>query len=82
MKKNYENLIKSIKHLEALEQTFSNKFNFSKENDWKIYKQSYENLNKLISEIEMHKQLYDEKARQMILADVIEYIFFGRGYSE
>lgn len=82
MKKNYENLIKSIKHLEALEQTFSNKFNFSKENDWKIYKQSYENLNKLISdsEIEMHKQLYDEKARQMILADVIEYIFFGRGY--
>ena len=37
-------------------------------------------LNELLSKVRLHDQLYDKKGRQMILADIIEYIFFARGY--
>lgn len=82
MDKNYENLVKSIEHLKTLTTVFSDKNNYEKMVDWNIYNDNYSKLNQLMSspEIEMPKQLYDENGRQMILADIIEYIFFGRGY--
>lgn len=82
MKKNYDNLIKSVEHLRALDEVFSKKSNFGDKNDWKIYKENHDALSKTISssDIELFNQLYNEKGRQMILADVLEYIFLGRGY--
>lgn len=80
MKRNYDNLIKSVKHLQALNEVFSKPSNFSDKNDWKIYKDNYEKLSKAISSIELFHQLYSEEGRQMILADILEYVFLARGY--
>lgn len=82
MERNYDNLIKSVKHLQTLNEVFSKTSNFTDQNDWKIYKKNYEALSKTISssDIKLYNQLYDEEDRQMILADILEYIFLGRGY--
>lgn len=82
MERNYDNLIKSVKHLQALNDVFSEASNFTDQNDWKIYKKNYEALSKTIlsSDIELYNQLYNEEGRQMILGDILEYIFLARGY--
>lgn len=82
MERNYDNLIKSVKHLQALDEVFSEQSNFSDKNDWKIYKENYEELTKAISssDVKLFYQLYNENGRQMILADILEYIFLARGY--
>ena len=82
MERNYDNLIKSVKHLQALTEVFSDSTNFGNKIDWKIYDENYEALTKAISssDIKLFNQLYNEEDRQMILADILEYIFLGRGY--
>lgn len=80
MKTNYDSLIKSVKHLQALDEVFSEASNFSNKIDWDIYKENYEKLSKTISSVELSSQLYSKEGRQMILADVLEYIFVARGY--
>jgi len=68
MDRNYDNVIKSD--------------NYSDERDYDIYLKNSEKLSNLLTmqEVELWKQLYDEKSRQMILADIIEYIFLARGF--
>lgn len=82
MERIYDNVIKSINHLKILHEVFLKKENHEKEDDYKIYIENSEKLTKIFSlpEVELYKQLYDEKSRQMILADIIEYIFLGRGF--
>ena len=77
MEESYSNLVRSVKHLHALHEVFSEKSNFEREKDWETYNENYEELNKLISssDIKLFNQLYNEKDRQMILADILEYIF-------
>jgi len=81
MDKNYDYLIKSINHLKILHNTFSKKSNYTNKQDFELYKENSKKLNSLLElpEVELYKQLYDEKSRQMILADIIEYIFISRG---
>src|SRR3989338_6999579 len=81
MKRNYDNLIKSVKHLQVLHKTFTSKRNFTDPLDFELYKDNKHQLEKLLSnpEFEFYQQLYNTDTRQMILADVIEYIFFARG---
>jgi len=82
MKRNYDNVIKSIKHLKKLHSTFLNKNHYSDINDYLLYKENSDKLKVLLSlpEVQLHKQLYDAKSRQMILADILEYIFLARGF--
>lgn len=81
MNRNYEHLIKSIRHLQVLHRTFLDKGNFKNHKDHQMYVQTSENISKLFSlpDVEIYKQLYNPKNRQMILADIIEYIFLSRG---
>ena len=81
MERSYDNIIKSIKHLKTLHDTFSDEDNFSDEKDFNIYDENYQKLEDLFSipEVEMYQQLYNQKNRQMILADILEYIFISRG---
>ena len=76
----FKKTILSLKHLEVLHKTFIEKNNFTNEQDWLFYKENLDKLNELLSKVRLHDQLYDKKGRQMILADIIEYIFFARGY--
>jgi hypothetical protein len=81
-----QNLLRGIelaaKHLTALHDTFSQKNNFSKseQHDYKIYEENLTHLEKTFAELNLYDQLYGEKERQMILADLFEYILLGRGY--
>ena len=81
MEKNYNYLIKSINHLKILHRTFSKKSNYGSKEDYMLYKENSKKLKSLLDmpEVELHKQLYSQKSRQMILADIIEYIFISRG---
>lgn len=82
MERAYDNVIKSINHLKILHDTFLKKENYEKEEDYTIYLENSEKLKTILSlpEVELYKQLYNEKSRQMILADIIEYIFLSRGF--
>jgi hypothetical protein len=81
MDRNYDNVIKSVNHLKILHNTFLKEENFTDVNDFIIYKQNSNKLTELLAmpEVELYKQLYSAKSRQMILADIIEYILLARG---
>lgn len=82
MKDIFERMSNVLRHLEVLHEVFVNEENFKTEEktDYKIYKQNQEELRKLLDGLDFNSQLYGKKGRQMILADLIEYIFLGRGY--
>lgn len=78
----FDRIKNTTKHLEVLHMVFVNKNNFNSEEelDYKIYKYNEKLLTETLGELEFGYQLYDEKGRQMILADFLEYIFLGRGF--
>ncbi len=69
----YNRTIRSLKHLSILDQIFESSGNI-------IYNKNREELMKEIASLDLPSYLYGEDGRQMILADVIEYIIFGRGF--
>ena len=78
----FNNCYSALKHIEILHQTFSRKANYApdEETDSFFYTHNEKLLNETLEELQLAKQLYDTKGRQMILADIIEYIFLDRGY--
>lgn len=72
----------SIKHLEILHQVFKKTSNFSGQEqvDRKIYLENSKKFREVVNELGLEQQLYGQRDRQMILADLIEYIYLGRGY--
>lgn len=78
----FEKMRKAIEHLESLHEVFTNEASFNTEDkaDYKIYKHNEGKLIEGLSKLNLSSQLYNEKGRQMILADLWEYIFLGRGY--
>ncbi len=82
MKDIFEKMNKALKHLETLHDIFINEDNFKPEEnlDYEIYRQNEEKLKEILNRLDFGSQLYDRKGRQMILADLLEYIFLGRGY--
>jgi hypothetical protein len=81
--KSYKNLSLSIEHVKALNDFFRNSANYvipNEQSELNIYSENLKNLIKAFSEIDLFSQLYNQKDRQMILADIIEYIFLGRGF--
>jgi len=78
----FEKLKYAVKHLEILHGVFKNSENFSENEslDRDIYLENSEKLARVVGELSLDKQLYDQKGRQMILADLIEYIFLVRCY--
>ncbi len=71
----------SIGHLEILHQVFNKKANFLKDEelDCITYRENTKKFNKIVNELQLEDQLYSQYGRQMILADLIEYIYLGRG---
>lgn len=82
MKDIFEKMNNALKHLEILHEIFVEEDSFGPEEkmDYDIYKQNEERLREILNRLNFSSQLYDKKGRQMILADFLEYIFFGRGY--
>lgn len=74
-------LNQTAKHLKVLHKTFSKESNFNSidKNDFIIYKENLEKLKKVFSDLKLYDELYGERSRQMILADLYEYILLGRG---
>ncbi|MGA2622967.1 MAG: hypothetical protein ABSF91_03860 [Bacteroidota bacterium] len=72
----------TLRHLDVLQKTFSERRNFAKqdETDYEIYHENLTNIEKTFAETNFHDQLYAEHDRQMILADLYEYFFLGRGF--
>jgi len=78
----FEKLKESVTHLEILHEVFQNVESFSDEErlDRDIYLQNANKFKQVADELGLEGQLYGQRGRQMILADLIEYIFLGRGY--
>jgi len=72
----YENIKRSIEHLDKIHNIFYDETNHP------IYVEMYQKFDSLTKAHEelFLKQIYGSSGRQMILADIIEYIFNGRGY--
>jgi len=72
----------ALNHLEILHSVFERRENFETEEhlDYAIYKENEEKLRQVLGELDFDNQLYSAKGRQMILADLLEYVFLGRGY--
>lgn len=70
------------KHLEVLDSVFSDQNNYdsSERVDFEIYTHDRSELSDALSELEVPRQIYGLDGRQMILADLLEYVFLGRGY--
>lgn len=78
----FDNMDKAVSHLRVLHDVFKTKDNFANEEiiDYEIYKSNFESLTRVMGELELGNQLYGQKGRQMILADLLEYVLIGRGY--
>jgi hypothetical protein len=78
----FEKMNKALKHLQAFHDVFKVGGNFTEKekNDYRIYKDNLDKLTKIIVDLDFDSQLYSPKGRQMILADLFEYILLGRGY--
>ncbi len=76
----FEQMYKTLGHLETLHNTFEVESNYDAKSDYETYKHSAKELRETLSSLEFYSQLYDEKNRQMILADFYEYVFLGRGF--
>ena len=82
MERIFEEIKKTVNHLEILHNIFNDESNFNSENknSFEIYKRNEESFSQELNNLKFYDQLYNYKGRQMILADFIEYIFLGRGY--
>jgi hypothetical protein len=78
----FRNFRYALSHLEILHKVFKKRSNYLDEEsyDRNIYLYSTGKFNNLIQQLNLEQQLYGHRGRQMILADLIEYIFLGRGY--
>jgi len=72
----------ALTHLRIFHDIFKNEENFTlqEKNDYEIYKNNSDKLIDIIKDLNFDSQLYSSKGRQMILADLFEYILLGRGY--
>lgn len=77
----FNNLKKSADHLEILHNLFSDSENFNQslKSDFEIYMEQSKEYSTILETLNIPSQLYGEKGRQMILADIIEYILLSRG---
>ncbi len=83
MKDRYNNVKKSIDHILSLHTLFSSRKNYVLPNeqvDYDLYNENYQKLTQVFNQIGFFNQLYNQSDRQMVLADIIEYIFLGRGF--
>lgn len=84
MKELFDKVGLSVNHLQALNDFFSNESIYlneeSEKKDFEIYKSNLDSLISSFKQIDLFEQLYNQKDRQMILADLFEYILFGRGF--
>lgn len=81
--KNLLNPLKlAIEHLDALDSTFESGSNYDTEDEdiKKIYSSELAKFEKVAEELGIGDMIYSSKGRQMMLSDIIEYLFFGRGY--
>lgn len=82
MKNMFDKMNSALMHLRVLHEVFAKGDNFrTKEKvDYAIYHENNERLIGILKKLDFGSQLYGEKGRQMILADLFEYILLGRGY--
>ena len=75
-------LNKAKKHLQALDTVFCDEDNYGSGGTeaFAIYKDNRTKLVQALNKLDIPRQIYGLAGRQMILADLLEYIFLGRGY--
>lgn len=80
MEETYKNVRKSLRHLEILHEIFWKR----SRTDYPEYRELYKKLSTILDAYDFDYYFYDDDyssgTRQMILADILEYVFTGRGY--
>lgn len=82
MYETYSKLRTALNHLIALHEVFMRDENFGpgEKRDRALYAENESKLREALRNLGFDHLFYGERGRQMILADFLEYIFFGRGY--
>lgn len=83
MEKILENLENSVTHIKSLNDFFSDAANYNlpkEQKDFDLYQQNLQGLIDSFTPIALDAELYSQKSRQMILADLFEYMLLGRGF--
>jgi hypothetical protein len=82
MNKIVDKLNKTIHHIEALHETFTNEDNFPPldHQEYINYQENLDRLARHLEALDYENKLYPIKGRQMVLSDFFEYVFFGRIY--
>jgi hypothetical protein len=83
MEKIIKNLETSIKHIKALNDFFSDVANYNlptEQQDFELYQYNLKGVVDSFLPINLDAELYNPNSRQMILADLFEYILLGRGF--
>jgi len=79
----FQNVKLSVDQIEAFNTFFSNVNNYilpAEQDDFDIYDSNLSSLNQAFGNIGAFSQLYNSQSRQMILADLFEYILLGRAF--
>jgi len=78
----FDSMSKALEHLRTLHETFVNSKaeGPAEKRDLKMYNANLAKFKAELSQLEFPSLLYGESDRQMILGDLFEYFFFGRGY--
>jgi len=83
MNETFNNLEKSLIHIRTLIEFFANPDNYALPVDvidFNLYQENLEELQNDFANLDFDDELYNPNDRQMILADLFEYIFLGRGF--
>lgn len=82
MKRMLKKVTLSLAHLGVLHEVFLDEKNYGRRDqlDYELYRQNEREMLAALSKIGFERQLYAQKGRQMILADIFEYMFLGRIY--
>ena len=83
MKEIIDNLEKSVAHIKSFNEFFGDLNNYDlpdEQIDFDLYQYNLQGVIDAFTPINLKDELYNPKSRQMILADLYEYILLGRGF--
>lgn len=78
----FQRLKLSVTHLQCLHDVFSDPGSYPAglEREYESFQRNSDTLKQIVENLKIPEEIYGQRSRQMILADLYEYLLLGRGY--